>query len=90
MVETVRDSAIWIAAIAAGLAALGYVFRLVRSLFRRIITIQRLVEAELTHNHGSSMKDDVYGLAVSLGTIQRTLAAHDRRLAYLENPRKGR
>lgn len=72
------DAAIWIAAIAAGVAALGYLAKKTRDaaragvrMLRAVIAIQRLVERELEHNHGSSMKDDIHGMAVAIGQLQR-------------------
>lgn len=77
----------WIAAVAAGVAglvylvkALRYVARGVRWLFDAIEVIHDLVTRELDHNHGSSMKDDLYGVAVALGTLQREHEEDRRRL----------
>lgn len=38
---------------------------------KRLKAIDERTERELEHNHGSSMKDDVYGLAISIGELQR-------------------
>lgn len=60
---------------AALLAAILYLFNLARKatrFVRRYLTrIRDLLEGELEHNHGSSMKDDVHGIAVSVGKLQR-------------------
>lgn len=41
------------------------------TLTARMAALERLVTKELTHNHGSSIKDDVVGLAVSMGHLGR-------------------
>lgn len=67
----ISEAALWVAAIAAGLAALMYLLRGARRAVQTIGAIQDLVERELQHNHGSSMKDDVHGMAVAIGQLQR-------------------
>lgn len=71
MADAVQDYAVWIAALAAGVAGMAYLARLLIAVLRRVTVIQRITESELEHNHGSSMKDDVHGMAVSLGELQR-------------------
>lgn len=65
------DVLTWGAVAAAGVAGLLYLSGKVRSAFRAIDAIQHLVERELDHNHGSSMKDDIHGMAVAIGILQR-------------------
>lgn len=37
----------------------------------QVSTTEEKVSRELEHNHGSSMKDDLHGVAVAVGTLQR-------------------
>lgn len=69
--ETFTTVAAAIAATAAALAAMGYIARLVRRLVRIAAAVEHVVTNELTHNHGSSIKDDVYGIAVAVGELSR-------------------
>lgn len=71
MMPNISDLALLIAAIAGGVAALGYLAKKARDVFLAIGAIQHLVERELEHNHGSSMKDDMHGIAVAVGQLQR-------------------
>lgn len=48
-----------------------------------LTNIQELLESELTHNHGSSMKDDVYGVARGLGQMQRVVEDLTAQLSQL-------
>lgn len=84
MADAVQDYAVWIAALAAGVAGMAYLARLLIAVLRRVTVIQRLTESELEHNHGSSMKDDVHGMAVSLGKLQRKTDELDARLKRIE------
>lgn len=77
----------WFAAVAAGLTGLGYLTRQVRRGARKVRemvdavrAIRHLVERELDHNHGSSMKDDIHGMAVAIGLLQRARESDRRRL----------
>lgn len=45
--------------------------------------LEALVTKELTHNHGSSIKDDVVGLAVGMGHMARTQDRHAVELGTL-------
>jgi hypothetical protein len=67
----VSEAALWVAAIAAGVAGLVYLGRGARKGLQAIGAIQDIVERELEHNHGSSIKDDVHGMAVAIGKLQR-------------------
>jgi hypothetical protein len=73
-----RDIAYLVGAIAALLTALGIIGRYMvkafvslRKMFNMVDIIETIVSQELTHNHGSSMKDDLYGMAVAFGLTQR-------------------
>lgn len=83
---SLSDAAIWIAAIAAGTAGLAYLGRGVRNVVQAIAVIQDIVQRELEHNHGSSMKDDTHGMAVAIGKLQRD-RDDDRRRAAEERRR---
>jgi hypothetical protein len=67
-----------IIAAAAVLVALGVIGKYLRQWFRWFVRLGNMVRAmdeiisrELEHNHGSSMKDDVHGIAVAVGVLQR-------------------
>lgn len=67
-----------IVATAAVLAALTVIYRQARALVRwaqglgrRLRAIDDVITRELEHNHGGSIKDDVHGMAVALGLLQR-------------------
>lgn len=62
-------SAMTVAALAAGVAGLGYLIRLLRRWAAMLNKLVALAEHELTHNHGTSIKDDAYGLAVSVKVL---------------------
>lgn len=59
------------AALAVAVAAVLYLAKLARTAFRWLEAIHGVVDKELTHNHGSSIKDDTHGMAVALGEVQR-------------------
>lgn len=66
---------------AAVLAALAVIGRALRSglawcrmVARQLRAVGDIVERELEHNHGSSIKDDVHGIAVAVGLLQRRAA----------------
>lgn len=46
-------------------------WRGLRNLVHTIDRIEHVLNRELTHNHGTSIKDDITGLAVGLGTLHR-------------------
>lgn len=56
---------------AALLAAIAYLVRFLVKVGRVGRAVFEIVDRELTHNHGTSIKDDVYGTAVALGKLQR-------------------
>lgn len=68
----------WVPGTAAGLVALGYLIKKLRQAARALDAIEVLVSRELTHNHGTSIKDDVHGIAISLGDIQRRVVGLER------------
>jgi hypothetical protein len=69
--SNVSEAALWIAAVAAGVAGVVYLVRGARRAVQAIGAIQDIVQRELEHNHGSSIKDDVHGMAVAIGILQR-------------------
>lgn len=78
---TLSDTAVWVAAIAAGTAGLVYLARVARNVVQAIAAILHIVERELEHNHGSSMKDDMTGMAIAIGKLQRDRDVDRRRLS---------
>lgn len=68
---------------AAAVAATAALWKTMRQLVRkldaldslpgRMARLESLVNRELTHNHGSSIKDDMTGLAVGMGHLSRTV-----------------
>jgi hypothetical protein len=70
-----------IIAAAACLVALGVIGKYLRQWFRWFVQLGKVVRAmdeiisrELEHNHGSSIKDDITGIAVAVGLLQRAAA----------------
>ena len=68
------DLAAWVAVLAVIGAPLGVLARSVLKLLNLVRQLQDLAARELTHNRGTSMKDDLHGVALALGSLQR---AHD-------------
>jgi hypothetical protein len=64
-VNHISDTATTVTVLAAGLAALGYLGRRIARAFRALEALQRVVDHELTHNHGTSIKDDTHGTAIA-------------------------
>lgn len=56
---------------AAAVAAVVYLAKGVRYIVHKVDQIDTVTKRELDHNHGGSMKDDVHGLAVAFGQMQR-------------------
>lgn len=50
--------------------------------------VKTVVQRELTNNHGSSIKDDVDGIAVAVGALSRQVDDIDERLTTHLNERK--
>lgn len=75
----------YLAALVAGVVALGWIIRKMRRAVRALDAIERVVARELTHNHGTSMKDDVHGVARTLGLIARRVDALEQRVTELDN-----
>lgn len=76
----VEDPVGWTVALAALLAAVAYLgkvtrasVRWFRAVGRTVNVIEGVVQRELDHNHGSSIKDDVYGIARAVGVLGRTV-----------------
>lgn len=86
---TLGTVAAWVAVVAAGVAGLVYLARIAGHAVRALSTMSQLVERELTPNHGSSIKDDVHGMALALGKLQREFTDHKaetrRRLTAIES-----
>lgn len=78
--SNVNEAALLVAAVAAGVAGAVYLARGIRNVVQAIAAIQHIVERELEHNHGSSMKDDTHGMAVAIGKLQRDRDDDRRRL----------
>jgi hypothetical protein len=79
-VSALSVGGLWLAGIAAGLTALVYLARGILNVVRTIDAIQHIVERELEHNHGGSIKDDTHGMAVAIGKLQRDRDDDRRRL----------
>lgn len=76
----------WLAASIVGgaglIGACAYLWRVGRNLARVLNTILTIVRRELEGNHGSSMKDDMTGVAYTVGMLWRRvedLERHQRR-----------
>ena len=55
------------------LAGIGYLIRLLRKAVRYLVALHSTVDRELNHNHGSSIKDDTHGTAITVGQLWREL-----------------
>lgn len=73
---------------AALIAALGYLARKLRRLLEVVAAAYRLLQLELEHNHGGSIKDDITGMAISIGRVDREVT--DLRSDFDEHVKKGR
>jgi hypothetical protein len=62
------------------LGFLGGVLALVIRIAIRVKEISDLTKRELDHNHGGSIKDDTYGVAIAVGQLQRDRDASDHRV----------
>lgn len=62
-----------VVAYGAAAAAVVWFLKLLRQLVLKLDRLDRLASKELEHNHGSSVKDDVHGIAVSVGYLQREM-----------------
>lgn len=66
----------------AGLiAAAGYLVRKARAGVHVLDRIETLLGRELEANHGSSMKDDITGIAFTVGNLWRRLEAVEKDLS---------
>jgi ABC-type sugar transport system substrate-binding protein len=87
----------WFAVAAAGLAGGVYLFGKARAFFKAIEKAAGLLTSELTNNSGTSMKDnveaaaeDLHGIAVAVGILQRTMNDQAARIEALELERQAR
>ena len=88
---SVSEAASWTVLVVAGLSAIGVVFKWVRGGFRKVEDVARLIamteqlkdviDRELNHNHGSSLKDDVHGIAVSVHRAHNRIDAVEEALS---------
>jgi hypothetical protein len=69
------------------LSGVGYLFGRLRAVFRFVETIHHITTKELEANHGGSMKDDLSGVAVAVGKLQRRVDTIEKRY-NLDHPRK--
>lgn len=84
---TLTEASAGLVGLTALLTALGYVIRKLRKAARVLDAIDRVVHRELTHNHGSSIKDDAVGTALSVGHLSRTVDDLVHRVSDLERTR---
>lgn len=73
-----------LAALAAGCAALAWLLPRIRAAFRTLDAVELIVTRELTHNHGTSIKDDTYGTALAVHINSGRLDVVETNLANLE------
>jgi hypothetical protein len=66
-----QDIETWVIAAAAALAAFGYIVKQARRLFRTLDVLSAVVENELHHNGGKSMKDQTTQAAHSTARIEQ-------------------
>ena len=100
LADVIEHWAVQAAAIAAGLAALVYmgkttrrVWRGMRDFLRRVTVMMDLTDTELRHNHGSSIKDAVSQIPqihARVGSLENRLDAHLGRIVPTdERARRG-
>lgn len=68
LVLVILGGVVTLAAAAQGAA---YLARGLVAVVHKVDQINDLTQRELTHNHGTSMKDDTYGMALAIGQLQR-------------------
>lgn len=73
---------------AGGLVALFAGARAALSLARVVHAIDKVVERELEYNGGGSIKDDVHGIAVAIGHLQRRVDHLEDTLTHHLNNRR--
>lgn len=85
--DTTEGWALYLTAVAAGMAAILYILRAMVRGWRwarlgwvRARALGDLLEHELSPNHGGSMKDNLTAIARGLGAAQGRLAEIERRL----------
>lgn len=77
----IPDVAAWAGSLVVIATATGYFTKRVRHLVRLLEALSTLIGRELNPNHGSSMKDDLYAISMSL---ERATARIDKLEAVLE------
>lgn len=73
----------WLAVIAAGLGGIAYLARILIRLVKAWEAISIVVNRELSHNHGTSIKDDVHGTAISVNQLHADVVELQVTLASL-------
>lgn len=74
----------WAGLIVVCVAAVAGLFQVVKgglSLGKKVDILVAIINRELTHNHGTSMKDDTYGTARSMASLSGRLASVERELS---------
>ena len=64
-----------LAALATMIAFIGAGMRGMYRIARKVDELNTVARRELEHNHGSSIKDDVHGLAIAMGQLGRDVDA---------------
>lgn len=91
MSDLVQNAVGVVMAATALCAGIGYLVKKARAAARTLDAISALVDQELSHNHGSSMKDDVGGIAVAVGKLQRQVEDLETSFNdHLKHPRETR
>lgn len=83
----IERGAVWLAAVVAGLVALGWLTRKLWKMFKRfdrILELVELVEKEMRPNGGSSLRDAVNSTNAKLDATNDRLTSVDSRLTALE------
>ncbi len=81
------DTTLALTAVMALGTAVGYLVRRLRKAARVLDVIERVVQRELNHNHGGSVKDDTAGTALAVGRLARTVDNLVHRVSDLEHTR---
>lgn len=82
--DRLAGAALWVSAVTGALVALAWLIPRIRAAFRALDAVETIVTRELTHNHGSSIKDDSVGTAVAVQHANRRLDALEDRVAAVE------
>jgi hypothetical protein len=78
----------WVVAAAGLVGALAYLGkRVFQPTIRRVRAIAHVIDRELDYNHGGSIKDDVHGIAVTVGQLSRDVTDLTERFNdHITNP----